>query len=44
MTDIKTKIRTIGDKFYTNFCGLNAPKVNIECKSFTLSSIDSLLV
>ena len=40
----KTKIRTYGDKFYTNFRGLNVPEDDIECKSFTVISIDSLLV
>ena len=33
---IKTKIRTYGDKVYTNFRGLNVPKDNIECESFTV--------
>ena len=28
--DIKTKIRTYGDKFYTNFPGLDAPENYIE--------------
>ena len=41
---IKTKIRTYGDKVYTNFRGLNVPEDDIECKSFTAISIDSLLV
>ena len=41
---IKTKIRTCGDKVYANFCGLNGPKDDIECESFTVISIDSLLV
>ena len=41
---IKTKIRTYGDKVYTNFRGLNVPEDNIECESFTVISIDSLLV
>ena len=41
---IKTKIRTYGDKVYTNFCGLNVPEDDIECESFTIISIDSLLV
>ena len=27
-----------------NFLGLNVPKDDIECKSFTIISIDSLLV
>ena len=38
---IKTKIRTYGDKVYTNFRGLYVPQ---ECESFTVISIDSLLV
>ena len=41
---IKTKIRTFGDKVYTKFRGLNVPKDDIEWKSFTVISIDSLLV
>ena len=40
---IKTRIRTYGDKVYTNFCGLNVPENDIECESFTVISIDSLL-
>ena len=28
---IKTKIRTYGDKVYTNFCGLNVSEEDIEC-------------
>ena len=40
----KTKIRTYGDKVYTNFRGLNVPKDDIECESFTVISIDSLFV
>ena len=31
---IKTKIRTYSDKVYTNFCVLNVPENDIECKSF----------
>ena len=42
--NIKTKIRTYGDKVYTKFRGLNVPEGDIECKSFTFISIDSLLV
>ena len=38
---IKTKIKTYGDKVYTNFRGLNMPE---DCESFTVISIDSLLV
>ena len=41
---IKTKIRTFGDKVYTNFRGLNVAEDDIECESFTVISIDSLLV
>ena len=41
---IKTKIRTYGDKVYTNFRGLNVPEDDIECESFIVISIDSLLV
>ena len=41
---IKTKIRTYGDKIYTNFRGLNVPEDDIECEYFTVISIDSLLV
>ena len=33
---IKTKIRTCGDKIYTNFCGLNVPEDYIKCESFTV--------
>ena len=40
---IRNKIRTYGDKVYTNFRGLNVPQDGIECKSFTDMSIDSLL-
>ena len=41
---IKTKVKTYGDKVYTNFSGLNVPKDDIECESFTVISIDYLLV
>ena len=41
---IKTKIRTYSDKVYTNFRGLNVPEDDIECESFTVISIESLLV
>ena len=41
---IKTKIRTYADKVYTNFHSLNMPDDDIECESFTLISIGSLLV
>ena len=41
---IKTKKRTFGDKVYTNFRGLNVPEDDTKCESFTVISIDSLLV
>ena len=37
---IKTKKRTYDEKFYTR---LDVPKNGVECKSFTVISIDSLL-
>ena len=39
---IKTKMRTYGDKA-TNLRGLNVLEDDIECGSFTVISIDSLL-
>ena len=41
---IKTKITTFGDKFYTNIRDLDVPEGDIECESFTVISIYSLLV
>ena len=41
---IKTKIRTYGDKVYTNVRGLSMLEDDIECEPFTVISIDSLLV
>ena len=41
---IKTKIRTHGDKVYTNYRALNVPEYDIECESLIVISIDSLLV
>ena len=41
---IKTKIKTYVDKVYINFRGLNVPENNIKWESFTVVSIDSLLV
>ena len=41
---IKIKIRAYGHKVYTNFLGLNFPDDDIECESFTVFSIDSLLI
>ena len=40
----KTKIKTYGNKVYTNFRGLIVPEDDIGYKSFTVISIDSLLV
>ena len=40
----KTKIRTNGDKVYTDFRGVNVPENDIECKYFLAISIDFLLV
>ena len=40
---IKTKIWAYGDKVYNKFCGLNVSEDDIECESFTVISIDSLL-
>ena len=42
--NIKTKIRTYSDKVYSNFRGLNVLADAIECESFTLISIESLLL
>ena len=41
---IKTKIRTYGDKGYTNFRGLNVPENDIEYECFTVITADSFLV
>ena len=41
---MKTKIRTYGNKVYTNFRDLNVPEDDLECESFRFLSIDSLLV
>ena len=41
---VKTKIRTYGDKVHADFRGLNVPEEDRECESFTVISIDSLLV
>ena len=41
---IKIKIRRFGDKFYTNFCGLNVPKDDIQSELFIVVTADSLLV
>ena len=29
---IKNKMRTYGDRVYTNFCGLNMPEDDAECE------------
>ena len=42
--DDKTKTRTYGDKIYTNFCSWNVTEGGVECLSFTITSIDSLLI
>ena len=39
----KSKIRTYGEKLFTNFCDLSVPEDYIECESLTAISIDSLL-
>ena len=41
---IKSKIRTFGDKVYSNARCLNVPEDDIECESSTVISIDSLLL
>ena len=41
---IKTKIRTYGNKIYTNFRGLNVPEDHVECERFTVISINCLLI
>ena len=41
---IKPKTTTYGDKVYTNSRGLNVPEDDIECKSFTVTSVGYLLV
>ena len=38
---MKTRIRTYSDKVHTNFRALNVPEDDIECKSFTVTSIGS---
>ena len=40
---IKTKIRTYGDKVYTNFHGLNVSEDDIEFEFLIVNSIDSLV-
>ena len=41
---IKTKRRRYSNKVYTNFRYLNVPEDDTECESFTVISIDPLLV
>ena len=41
---MKTKIRTYGGKVYTNSRSLNVPEDGIECESFTVICINSLLI
>ena len=41
---MKTKVRAYGDEVYTTFRGLNMSDHYIEYESFTVISIDSLLV
>ena len=41
---IKNKTKTYRDKVYTNFCGLNVPEDDIKCESYTVISIDSVVV
>ena len=40
---MKSKIRTYGDKIYTNVRGVNVTEDDIEWESFTIISINSLL-
>ena len=37
-------MRRYSDKVYTNFRGLSVPEDGVECESFTVISINSLLV
>ena len=39
----KIKIQTYGDKYCTNFRGLNVPEDDIECESFGVISTDFYL-
>ena len=41
---IETKIRTYSNEAYTNCRGLTVPENDIQCESFTVISIDFLLV
>ena len=42
--DVKTKIKTYGDRVHTYFRRLNVPEDGLKCKSFQIISIDSVLV
>ena len=42
--NIKAKIKTYGDEVFASFHGLNAPEDGVECESFTVTSIDFLLI
>ena len=42
--DIKIKVKTYAVEVYTNFCGLNVLEDSVKCESFTIISINSLLV
>ena len=39
-----TKIKTQADNVYTIFCDLNFPEDGVECESFKIISVESLLV
>ena len=41
---VKTKIGTYGDKFYTNFWGLDVPEDGVERKPLIVISINLLIV
>ena len=41
---INTKLRTNDDNVYANFCSINVPEDDMECESYTVFSICSLLV
>ena len=41
---VKTKIGTYGDKFYTNFWGLDVPEDGVERKHLIVISINLLIV
>ena len=41
---IKAKMRTYGDKVYSNFCALIVPEDGVEYESFTIISNGHLLI